>query len=207
MKRLVLLTLILIPSAFHAIGSMSGACKPPVAIGPRAGRAHGEALRLVSDGASPTASGRIVRNLPSATPERAREDAWQALRSVVRDWLAPAGVPSHWSPKDELLRAMVHAGPIEVVEKDYGTIYIQPLTLDTSTTNRDRLLEAYERDLAGHRLARLAGVLAFVLTCLAAVAGYIHADEATRGYYTNTLRVSAVAAVAAVGAALVFTLA
>ena len=45
----------------------------------------------------------------------------------------------------------------------------------------------------------LGGALAFVLICLAAVSGYIRADEATKGYYTNRLRMLAAAGVGAAG--------
>jgi hypothetical protein len=48
-------------------------------------------------------------------------------------------------------------------------------------------------------------VLAVLVLILAAVAGYIRADEWTRGYYTGRLRVLAVGAVAA-GAAAVWWL-
>ena len=40
---------------------------------------------------------------------------------------------------------------------------------------------------------------AFVLICLAAVSGYIRTDEATKGYYTNRLRMLAAAGVGAAG--------
>ena len=45
----------------------------------------------------------------------------------------------------------------------------------------------------------LGGALGFVLICLAAVSGYIRADEATKGYYTNRLRMLAAAGVGAAG--------
>jgi hypothetical protein len=45
----------------------------------------------------------------------------------------------------------------------------------------------------------MGGGLAAILTGLAAVAGYIRADEATKGYYTNWLRVAAAAGVGASG--------
>lgn len=204
MKRLVLLTVILVPSAFHVIGNMSNACRPTVSIRPRAGHLYAAEPNLnLAVSAEPS---RVVRHLPSATPERAREDAWEALRAVVGTWLNPAGVPESWSPPDDLLRGMVHEEPLESVDKDYGTIFVQPLVLDTSPANRDRLVEAYERELSGRRLLGLAGVLAFVLSCLAAVTGYIRADEATRGYYTNTLRIAALTAVGAAGAAVYYAM-
>ena len=48
----------------------------------------------------------------------------------------------------------------------------------------------------------LGGGLGFALTCLAAVAGFIRADEATKGYYTNRLRLLAAAGVGAAGVAI-----
>ena len=53
--------------------------------------------------------------------------------------------------------------------------------------------------LVHRRLVVLGGSLAFVLICLAAVSGYIRADEATKGYYTNRLRMLAAAGVGAAG--------
>ncbi len=60
-------------------------------------------------------------------------------------------------------------------------------------------MDAYNRDLVRHRLVTLGGSLGFVLICLAAVSGYIRADEATKGYYTNRLRLLAAAGVGAAG--------
>ena len=62
---------------------------------------------------------------------------------------------------------------------------------------RDR--EAYRHQEVVKRLLVLGAVLAFVLVCLAAVSGYIRADEATKGYYTTRLRLAAAAGVGAAG--------
>ena len=69
------------------------------------------------------------------------------------------------------------------------------LTVDTSSERRNALIEVYNRQLVEQRMASLGGALAFVLICLAAVSGYIRADEATKGYYTNRLRILAAAGV------------
>ena len=53
--------------------------------------------------------------------------------------------------------------------------------------------------MVARRLVTLGGSLGFVLVCLAAVAGYIRADEATKGYYTYWLRAVAAAGVGASG--------
>lgn len=204
MKRLVLLTLILVPSAFHVIGNMSSTARPHVTLRPRTGNAL--IAQVAFNAAVPESTARVVRHLPSATPQRARDDAWEALDLELSTWLSEVGVPEDWRPPRDLLHSMVREDPLEVDDRDYGTIYVQPLVLETSDANRQRLLETYERELAGRRLFGLAGVLAFVLTCLATVTGYIRADEATRGYYTNTLRVTALAAVGASGAAVYYAL-
>ena len=78
-------------------------------------------------------------------------------------------------------------------------MYITHLTLDKSPENRARMLGVYNHELVGRRLVNLGGSLAFVLMCLAAVSGYIRADEATKGYYTNRLRMLAAAGVGAGG--------
>ena len=56
------------------------------------------------------------------------------------------------------------------------------------------------REVVARRLVTLGGSLGFVLVCLASLAGYIRADEATKGYYTHWLR-----AIAAAGVAFVLT--
>jgi len=50
--------------------------------------------------------------------------------------------------------------------------------------------------------ALLGGGLAFLLTCLGVLSGYIRADEATKGYYTNRLRLLAAAGTGAAGMAI-----
>jgi hypothetical protein len=76
---------------------------------------------------------------------------------------------------------------------------ITHLTLDTTPAHRERLVKLYNHELVGERLIRLGGSLAFILMCLAAVSGYIRADEASKGYYTNRLRMLAAAGVGAGG--------
>ena len=78
-------------------------------------------------------------------------------------------------------------------------LYTAELTADFSPQRRAQLVEAYDHDLVRHRLTTLAAVLGFVLVCLAALSGYIRADEATKGYYTNRLRMLTAAGVGAAG--------
>jgi hypothetical protein len=94
---------------------------------------------------------------------------------------------------------MVRATRLQPVIKDYGTLFIAELDVDTSPARRAAIVKAYHREIVRHRLLALGGSLAFVLTCLAAFTGYIRADEATKGYYTNRLRTLAAAAIGAAG--------
>ena len=88
---------------------------------------------------------------------------------------------------------------VRPIVKDYGTVYEAELRVDVSPERKARLVAVYQRQLVHQRLVLLGGTLAFFLTCLAAVSGYIRADEATKGYYTNRLRLLAAAGVGASG--------
>jgi hypothetical protein len=136
----------------------------------------------------------------SATPERADDAARVKLHEVITAWLDP-DVPQSWSLPERELNDLVLEKSRETVEKGgvLGTMYITHLKLDTTPTHRDKLIKLYNRELVGHRLINLGGALTFILMCLAAVSGYIRADEATKGYYTNRLRMLAAAAVGAGG--------
>ena len=85
------------------------------------------------------------------------------------------------------------------IQKDYGELFEAMLTVDASPQRRVALIEVYNRQLVERRLATLGATLAFILICLAAVSGYIRADEATKGYYTNRLRMLTAAGVGASG--------
>ncbi len=141
----------------------------------------------------PTLDGQI-----SATPERAEADARVKLGETITAWLEPE-VPRSWSlPAGELDKIVLGLSH-EPVQKDYGTLYITHLKLDTTPAHRARLVAMYNHELVSRRLVNLGSTLAFILICLAAVSGYIRADEATKGYYTNRLRLLAAAGVGAGG--------
>jgi hypothetical protein len=199
MKRLVLFSLIALAFAGPSLTTLRVAPVDAVTIGPRDGLAgpDGEPVfRAVPD------ESRLVRGLPSATIPRAKAAAHEALDRAVVEWLRPTELPASWRPPAGLLARLTRWEPVEASERDYGTVYTQAVRLDTSRAARDRVVEAFEREAAAHRLVTLGGVLAFALACLAAVLGYIRADEATRGYYTTQLRLAALAAVGASGAVL-----
>jgi len=139
-----------------------------------------------------------AQSLPKNTKERAEAEAREKLREAVTAWLDPE-VPRSWTPPADLLNSLVLNTRFEPFIRDYGTLYVAHLQYDASPDRRARFIEVYNRELVGHRLFKLGGSLSFILICLAAVSGYIRADEATKGYYTNRLRLLAAAGVGAAG--------
>ena len=73
------------------------------------------------------------------------------------------------------------------------------ITADFSDARKHELLDLHGRQVGGRRLLLFGGGLFVLLTGLSAVSGYIRADEATKGYYTNRLRMLAAAGVGAAG--------
>ena len=140
-----------------------------------------------------------VTGLLSATRERAVADARRVLRDDVANWLEP-DVPRSWALREEMLDAMVIDEPhIRSIEKPYGEVFEATLGVDKSPQRRASLIAVYHRQQVERRLLGLGAALAFILICLAAISGYIRADEATKGYYTNRLRMLAAAGVGASG--------
>ncbi len=159
---------------------------------------------------------RTIAGRLSATEERAHTDARLQLERAVADWiapevpsmqahvvsnpdLAPTKLPYRWRVPAQLIDQMIRETRTKPIVRDYGTVYEASILADFSTENRAAIIAAYQHDLVAYRLTLLAGVIGFLLTCLAALAGYIRADEATRGYYTHWLRAVAAAGVGASG--------
>jgi hypothetical protein len=140
----------------------------------------------------------IVKGQISATEERAKADVRNALRDRIADWL-DSEVSGSWTPPSRLIDSMIVETRIDPVVKEYGTLYVAELKVDFSPQRRQVLVDVYHREQVQHRLVAMGGVLGFVLICLAAISGYIRTDEATKGYYTNRLRMVTAAGVGAAG--------
>ncbi len=154
---------------------------------------------MVASDASAQSSQWTVTGLLSATEDRAVADARRKLADDIAAWLRP-DVPDTWTPPARLLDAMMVGSPrIKSIKKDYGDLFEATLTVSAPPQTRARMIEVYNRQLVERRLMGMGAALAFVLICLAAVSGYIRADEATKGYYTNRLRMLAAAGVGASG--------
>jgi hypothetical protein len=148
---------------------------------------------------------RTIKSAQRGDKQRAEADARKELSRAVSTWLAP-DVPRTWPVPKRILDSLIIDRHTQPVEHDYGALgggkanlYVRGYRVDFSTQRRDRIVEMYQRQLVDKRLIGLGGGLAFVLVCLAALSGYIRADEATKGYYTNKLRLVAAAAVGGAG--------
>lgn len=142
---------------------------------------------------------RLVKGLPSADEERAKADARKQLDQVIAEWLEAQGLPRSWKPYPRQIEAMILETKVKPIVKPYGTVYEAELLVDVSPEVKAGITETYQRQLVHYRMTFLGGALVFILTCLGAISGYIRADEATKGYYTNRLRMLAAAGVGAAG--------
>ena len=164
---------------------------------PLAPAPHGQSL-LNDEGSQ----SQVISGLISATEGRAREEARKTLDRHIADWLEAQDVPRSWVPTTRQVDQMILDTKVERVVKDYGTLYVAKLRVDASPERRAGFVRAYQQQLVHKRMLLLGGGLAFFLACLGALSGYIRADEATKGYYTNRLRLLAAAGVGAAGVAI-----
>ena len=173
--------------------------------------------------AKPDRQGRRVLVGPlSASREEARQATLVKLRREVADWIS-VDVPASWPVADADLDALVRDSYVQPVLFDLEhaglglamgaastsagtdniyTIYKGAELVDFSDASRDRLVHVYQKQLVRGRMLKGGGILAFALVCLASVAGYIRADEATKGYYTRRLKLVSMVGVGAAGFAL-----
>jgi hypothetical protein len=153
--------------------------------------------------------GPVIRPVASgemATEDRALADLRETIEDRVGDWLADAGIPRTWQAPKPMVDRMIRGVPTlqsrELDNLDDTTVVRAVVPVDFSRATKQGLVHEYHRQMGVRRLGQLGSVFAFVLSCLAIVAGYIRTDEATKGYYTNRLRLLAAAGVGAAGVVL-----
>jgi hypothetical protein len=137
-----------------------------------------------------------------STPERAEQDARTKLEQAVSAWLVPDAGPG-WKAPAQLVDGLVQGPPaMRQIEREYATLDQAALKVDLSSDQRAAFIKAYHKEQGKKRIGLLGGVLTFVLACLGILTAYIRTDEATKGYYTNRLRMLAAAGVGAAGVGL-----
>ena len=181
------------PPGFPGLVQHPGSPRPPASPAPSAPPRQKPAMSLKPEDT------RVIKGLISATEDRAREEARKELDKNVAEWLEASSVPRSWQPPAQLVDGMILETKVKPIVKDYGTLHEAEFVVDVSPRQRANLVAAYHRQLVHGRLVLLGGTLTFFLTCLAAITGYIRADEVTKGYYTNRLRLIAAAGVGAAG--------
>jgi hypothetical protein len=169
---------------------------PKAAKPPRAPKVQVRVARPVAQ--TEPAELRTVAGRLSATEERARKDARARLDEEIAKWLAP-DVPRSWKVPGPMVSGLIREVRVAPRDRDYGTLYEATMRVDLSPARRAGIVAAFRHEKTVQKLTLLGGLLAFVLICLATLSGYIRADEATRGYYTNRLRLAAAAGVGAAG--------
>ena len=173
--------------------------------------------------ARPDASGhRVLLGRLSASEDRAGRDLRQLVDREVSAWLA-ADVPTSWKVPDREIKRMILGSHTQEVARSLDgpasgldpsekaaeipgldslyTLHRAGQKLDFSPSRRARIVAAYRKEVASARMHRLGGGLAVALVGLAVLSGYIKADEATKGYYTNRLRLVAGAGLGTAGVA------
>jgi hypothetical protein len=151
---------------------------------------------------------RVLVGQLSATEDKARKDLRIKVGAAVTEWLS-GDVPRSWTAPDREIDAMTGTAYVQPVAESLGdsskdideiyTLYRAGARVDFSPARKARLVGLYNDQLVRERMINGGGVLGFALIALAAIAGYIRADEATKGYYTNRLRMLAAAGVGAAG--------
>ena len=156
--------------------------------------------QFFKDLAEPNPDAREIKSDLCATTTLAEAGARRNLARAVKDWLAEGRVDPAWTPPRKLVDRMVIGAPsFEPVKVKELDVVRATITADFSEHQRREILKVYRRHVGGRRLAILGGGLGVVLVGLAAVSGFIRADEATKGYYTTRLRLLAAAGVGAAG--------
>lgn len=148
----------------------------------------------------------IVTGRLSATEDRAKKDAETLFARMLVEKLGPE-LPGDWQPPTNLVHKMILETSVKPHDRDYGTVYDATLKVNISPARRTEVVAAYRHQQVLKRLAVMGGGLLFILASLGAVSSYIRTDEATKGYYTNALRLAAATGVGATGWAIYHILA
>jgi len=172
---------------------------PPYA-GPRASRER--SLAPSSDSRRPTwtLEGRWMK-----THEDAEQDALLEAQLRVSTYLRSLQPPVEFLPPlDYLDKHLVKKKTEEVkdFEEQVGIMRRVQLEVEVSPGAARELVRMDRADRSHQRMFWLAKLLAGVVAALAAVSGYVHLDERTKGYYTTWLRLAAATVVGTAGIAL-----
>ncbi|HEY3227675.1 MAG TPA: hypothetical protein VGJ87_00560 [Roseiflexaceae bacterium] len=141
----------------------------------------------------------------SVTDEDANQSALLEAQAALIGYLRSLDPPVEWTPSlkyiDQHLVKLKKCDTNDFKE-DVGVM--KQVRIDMELTSADRRnIQLKDREFhSQERMLWLAKVLGGLVASFAALAGYVHLDERTKGYYTNWLRLAAFGFVAVVGAGL-----
>lgn len=135
-------------------------------------------------------------------------------QDVLADWLRKQPPYVSFRPtvdfiERELLKEGIHTQMRDEVVLDGGekrrlytatvNLHLTPRAQDALRKEADRYAESLRAREAWHRQWPMFKVLLFIVAIAGAIGGYFHLDDRTQGYYSKSLRLAAIAAVALVG--------
>jgi hypothetical protein len=137
------------------------------------------------------------------TPQDADQHALEKARDRVEEYLTSLEPAITWKPTKDYVETLVKERPAAVGKKfESGDGFECTLKLAIDPKHFREIQELDRQERVQDREMLLGKVLAGLVAVMVAVAGYFRLEEATKGYYTNLLRVAAFGLVAAVGLAL-----
>jgi hypothetical protein len=167
----------------------------------------------------PSRARREHRNVPAAefknpgwvvdgwgeTESEARQDALEKAQRKVVSYLHSLDPPVEWEPSLSYINKHLAkiSKPLPPDPKlDLGPFQRWQMKVELTPADRSDIQMQHREYCSQQRMLWLAKILGGLVACFAAVAGYVHLDDRTKGYYTNWLRLAAFGFVAAVGAGL-----
>jgi hypothetical protein len=124
-----------------------------------------------------------------------------ALEDAQRDlgvWLRSRNIK--WRPAPGYVEQLVRDKSVGKESTSDGDAPTVKLLVEVRNDDYQDILNAERQAQRDNNQIFLARVLATIVAICAAISGYLRLDEATKGYYTNLLRLGSLAVVSAVGA-------
>jgi hypothetical protein len=123
------------------------------------------------------------------------DDAQQELVSKLR------AQHIKWTPSTQYIEQHITQESVEPDKTDVKGTKMTEVKLQVTVSQDDyqEILNADREVRRDNNQLFLARILATIVTICAAVSGYLRLDEATKGYYTNLLRLGSLGLVAVVG--------
>jgi hypothetical protein len=125
------------------------------------------------------------------------QDAQRHALDQARDWMAD-NVPLGWAPDKDHAEVMRERGyvtfeePKQIDLPHSGPMKVVKAHLDITQMQAAQIQEQALKQRSQERSGILARVLVGLVALLLVAGGYLRLEEATRGYYTTALRVTAI---------------